>query len=91
MHARPSTVRIESRVRSRLARSRSSRLTAIRRGSFSSSAAAQAFSVETCTPPTASMTTSAASATRSAASASDRKFPMPGVSMRLTFVLFHSR
>ena len=39
---------------------------------------------------TASTTTSAASATRSAARASLRKFAMPGVSMKLILVLFHS-
>ncbi len=56
----------------------------------SSSAAAQTFSVDTSTPATASTTTSAASATRSAARASLRKFAIPGVSMKLILVLFHS-
>ncbi len=82
--------RSEARVRSRLARSRSRRLTAIRRGRVCSSAAAQTFSVCTMTPATASTTTSAASATLSAASASARKLPTPGVSIRLIFCRFHS-
>ena len=60
------------------------------RGTASSSAAAQIFSVETSTPATASTTTSAASATRSAARASLRKFAIPGVSMKLILCLFHS-
>ena len=76
--------------RSRLARSRSSRFRTISRGSPSSSAACQAFSVCTMTPATASTTTSAASHTCSAARASAKKLPMPGVSMRLIFCLFHS-
>ena len=73
--------------RSRLARSRSSRLSTTMRGSPSSSAASQTFSVCTITPATASTTTSAASATCSAARASLRKLPMPGVSMRLILLL----
>ena len=76
--------------RSRLARSRSRRLSTTIRGSASSSAAAHTFSVCTITPATASTTTSAASATCSAARASLRKLPMPGVSIRLILVLFHS-
>ena len=76
--------------RSRLARSRSIRLRTTMRGSDSSSAAAHIFSVCTIGPETASTTTSAPSATVSAARASARKFPMPGVSMRLIFCLFHS-
>ena len=60
------------------------------RGTPSSSAASHTFSVETSTPATASTTTRAASATRSAARASLRKFAMPGVSMKLILVLFHS-
>ncbi len=60
------------------------------RGSCSSSAAAQTFSVDTSTPATASTTTIAASATRSAARASLRKLAIPGVSIRLILVLFHS-
>ncbi len=87
---RPSTERMDSRARSRLARSRSSRLSAMSRGSWNSSARPHVFSVETSTPPTASMTTSAASAARRAARASLKKLPMPGVSMRLILVLFHS-
>ena len=47
------------------------------RGTSSSSAAAQTFSVETSAPATASTTTSAASATRSAARASLRKLRHP--------------
>jgi len=47
--------------------------------------------VETCTPETASTTTSAASDTRSAARASLRKLAIPGVSMTLILVRFHSR
>ena len=76
--------------RSRLARSRSTRFRAMRRGSPNSSAAAQTFSVCTSTPATASTTTRPASATRRAALASLRKLAKPGVSMRLIFVLFHS-
>ena len=60
------------------------------RGIDSSSAVSHTFSVETSTPCSASTTTSAASATRSAARASLRKLAMPGVSMKLILVLFHS-
>ena len=60
------------------------------RGMASSSAASHTFSVDTSAPCTPSTTTSAASATRSAARASLRKFAMPGVSMKLILVLFHS-
>jgi hypothetical protein len=87
---RPSDWCSDSSDRSRLARSRSRRFTTTMRGSSSSSAIAQTFSVETCTPDTASMTTIAQSATFSAARASVRKFAIPGVSMRLIFCLFHS-
>ena len=87
---RPNTPRSDSRDRSRLARSRSRRFSTTSRGVPSSSAAAQIFSVDTSTPATASTTTSAASATRRAARASLRKFAIPGVSMKLIFVLFHS-
>ncbi len=82
--------RTEASVRSRLERSRSRRLTTTSRGSPSASASAHTFSVCTSTPETASTTTSAASATRRPARASDRKLPMPGVSMKLILVLFHS-
>ena len=87
---RPSTSRSAARERSRLARSRSKRLSTITLGIPSSSAAAQVFSVWTSTPATASTTTTAASLTRSAALASLRKFAIPGVSMMLILVLFHS-
>ncbi len=90
MTVRPNTLRSDSRARLTLARSRSSRFRMTRRGSSSSSARAQTFSVETCTPDTASTTTSAASETRIAARASLRKFAIPGVSMKLILALFHS-
>jgi hypothetical protein len=87
---RPNTARRDSSDRSRLARSRSSLLRTTSRGTSSSSATAQTFSVETSTPATASTTTKAVSETRRAARASLRKLAMPGVSMKLIFVLFHS-
>ena len=87
---RPKTPRSDSSERSRLARSRSRRFSAMRRGSDSSIAVSHTFSVDTSTPWSASTTTSAASATRSAARASLRKFARPGVSMKLILVLFHS-
>ena len=90
MTVRPNTPRSESSERVRLARSRSRRFNTIMRGTPSSSAVSQTFSVETSAPCTASTTTSAASATRSAARASLRKLAMPGVSMKLILVLFHS-
>ena len=48
------------------------------------------FSVWTSTPATASTTITAASATRSAARASLTKLAIPGVSIRLILVPFHS-
>ncbi len=88
--ARLHSSRSDCSERSRLARSRSSRFSTIIRGKASWSAAAQTFSVCTITPPTASTTTRAASATCSAATASLKKLPMPGVSIKLIFCLFHS-
>ena len=82
--------RTEASARSTLARSRSSRLSTTSFGRPSASASCQTFSVCTSAPDTASITTTAASATRSAARASLRKFAIPGVSIRLTLVLFHS-
>ena len=67
MMVRAHAWRSDSSVRSSDARSRSSRFSTTNRGSPSSCAAAQAFSVCTSTPATASTTTRAASATRSAA------------------------
>ena len=90
MMVRVNVSRSDASDRSRLARSRSIRLRTTIRGSDSSSAASHAFSVWTIGPATASTTTSAPSATWSAARASARKFPMPGVSIRLIFCLFHS-
>ena len=87
---RPNVLRSDSSERSRLARSRSNRLTTIRRGTAISSASRHTASVWTCTPATASTTTRAASVTRSAPRVSLRKFAIPGVSTRLTLVLFHS-
>ena len=80
----------DSRVRSRLARSRSSRLTATIRGRFSAAASDHSFSVWTSTPATASTTTRAPSTTRRAERASVRKLANPGVSMRLILVFCHS-
>jgi hypothetical protein len=87
---RPNTPRSDSSDRSRLARSRSSRFMTMKRGTPNSAAASHTFSVDTSAPCTASTTTSAASDTRSAARASLRKLAIPGVSMKLIFVLFHS-
>ena len=87
---RPSVCRSDSSTRSSEARSRSSRFTATMRGSASSSATAQAFSVCTSTPDTPSTTSTAPSATCIAARASEKKLPNPGVSIRLILVLFHS-
>ncbi len=88
---RDSVARTASTVRSRLPRSRSSRWHTMIRGSWSSRAVSQIFSVETWTPATASTTTTAASTARNAARASLRKFPAPGVSMRFNFVPRHSQ
>ena len=60
------------------------------RGRPSAAASAQAASVWTSTPCTASTTTRAASATRSAARASLKKLAKPGVSMKLILVFCHS-
>ena len=87
---RPRASCSDSSERDRLARSRSRRLSTTTQGRPSSSATAHTFSVSTSEPATASTTTRAASATRSAQAASLKKLAMPGVSMRLTFVFFHS-
>ena len=80
--------RSDASERSRLARSRSRRLTTTSRGQPELLGRASTPSRSApCTPPTASTTTSAASATCSAALASAKKLPMPGVSIRLIFVL----
>ena len=81
----------ESSVRKKSARSRSRRLTTMARGRSYSLANFQTFSVCTCTPATASTTTSAASTTRSPARASAMRSPYPGVSTRLTRWPFQSR
>ena len=88
--ARPNDVWRASRVRSRLARSRSVRVSTTMRGSSCASASSHIFSVCTSGPDTASTTTRAPSTTRSAARASLKKLANPGVSMRLILVLFHS-
>ena len=77
-------------MRSRLARSRSNRLTATMRGRLSAAASAHSFSVWTSTPETASTATTAASTTRRAERASVRKLANPGVSMMLILVFCHS-
>ena len=87
---RPSASCSDSRERDRLARSRSRRLSTTTHGRFSSSATAHTLSVTTSAPATESTTTRAASATRRAQQVSLKKFAMPGVSMRLIFVFFHS-
>ncbi len=60
------------------------------RGSEYFSAKPQIFSVTTCTPLTASTTTSAASTAGSTISASCVNMLKPGVSIRLILVLPHS-
>src|SRR5213083_2384296 len=81
----------ESSVRKKSARSRSSRLTTMARGSSYSFANFQTFSVCTCTPATASTTTTAASTTRRPARASAMKSPYPGVSTKLMRWPFQSQ
>ena len=88
--SRPNASRSEDSERSRLARSRSRRLSTTTHGASISAAVFQTFSVCTSTPATASTTTAAASVMRRAARVSLRKFAMPGVSMKLIFVRFHS-
>src|SRR2546422_5212310 len=81
----------ESSVRKKSARSRSSRLTTMARGSSYSFANFQTFSVCTCTPATASATPTAASTTRRPARASAMKSPYPGVSTKLMRWPFQSQ
>src|SRR5262245_43801997 len=71
--ARPQVSRSDSSERSSEARSRSRRLSTTIRGSESSCAAAQAFSVCTSTPATASTTSSVPSATRLAGGHAHRR------------------
>ena len=73
-----------ARVRSKLARSRSSLLTKTRRGRPSSAARAQAASVCASTPSTALTTTTTRSTTEQAARTSPKKSAYPGVSMMLS-------
>ncbi len=88
---RPNFLTSWSTTRPASARSRSIRLTTTTRGSPSSSASFQAFSVWTSTPATASTTIRAASAALRPQIISETKIPYPGVSIRLTFRFFHSR
>jgi hypothetical protein len=82
---------MDSIVRSKEARSRSSLLITKMRGTATSCAYLNTRSVITCTPATPSTSNSAASATASAPLASATKAAYPGVSRRLTFFPFHSR
>ena len=72
-----------ARVRSKLARSRSSLLMKTRRGSPSSAASSHAASVWASTPSTALTTTTTRSTTEQAARTSPKKSAYPGVSIRL--------